>query len=276
MGKLSEFNKNTQDAYNAKMAEQIANGGACFLRPIKGWELLNLSPYNYKSGKIYEGQNFVNLLNTAINYTNGAFLTFNQLKELGGKVNEGEHAQSVIFWSFSEAKDENGEKLLNKKGECYTYAFLKRFNVFNIAQTTLADLPTQSPKAQNVEQMRQAVLNFCANNKGLFENVANYNEFLAIFGEHKAQLKDDDMRTSWDVAKSCLIGELVNLFICAKIGADFNPIFANYQSTWAELISGGVFCFLKCAKIAKEIGEEILTWQTLDKVAQNKGELLSA
>ena len=41
MGKLSLFNKQTQENYNAKMAQEIQSGTAVFLRPIKSWELLS-------------------------------------------------------------------------------------------------------------------------------------------------------------------------------------------------------------------------------------------
>ena len=266
MGKLSLFNKSTQENYNAKMAQEIQSGTAVFLRPIKSWELL--SPYNYKSGKIYEGQNFINLLNSAITHKNGAFLTYKQIQELGGFVKENAKAQEIIFWSFSEKHDkETGQKMLGKDDAPIKYAFLKRFNVFNLAQTTLENLPTKSPAPQDTEQLRQAVLNFVKCNQGLI-SANSYNEFFAKWAMQKVNEREDNMATSWCVAKSCLIAELVNLFICSKIGADFNPVFANeYQEMWAGLFANGYLDFLKCAKIAKETGDEMLTWQNLNKLS---------
>lgn len=267
MGKLSLFNKQTQESVNAKIAEEILNGTACFLRPINGWELLNLAPYNYKSGKIYEGQNFINLLNSAINYKCGAFLTYKQIGELGGFLKDGQKAQQVIFWSFNEKHDkETGQKLLGKDDAPIKYAFLKRFNVFNLAQTTLEDLPTQSPAPKDTEQLQKAVLDFVNNNQGLI-SAKSYNEFFAKWAAGRAYMKEDNMATSWCMAKSYLIAELVNLFICSKIGADFNPIYNEYQEMWAGLFANGYLDFIKCAKIAKEIGDEMLTWQNLEKIS---------
>lgn len=267
MGKLSLYNKSTQENFNAKIAFEIQSGTACFLRQIKGWELLNLAPYNYKSGKIYEGQNFVNLLNSAISYKSGAFLTYKQIQELGGFVKDGQQAQQIIFWSFSEKCDkETGQKVLGKDETPIKYAFLKRFNVFNLAQTTLEDLPTKSPAPKDTEQLQAAVLDFVNCNQG-FISANSYNEFFAKWAQQRIKVKEDNMATSWCVAQACLIAELVNLFICSKIGADFNPVFANeYQEMWAGLFANGYLDFLKCAKIAKETGDELLTWQNLEKL----------
>lgn len=265
MGKLSLFNKSTQENFNAKIALEIQNGTAVFLRPIKSWELL--SPYNYKSGKIYEGQNFVNLLNSAITHKNGAFLTYKQIQELGGFVKENAKAQEIIFWSFSEKHDkETGQKMLGKDDAPIKYAFLKRFNVFNLAQTTLENLPTKSPAPQDTEQLRQAVLNFVNCNQGLI-SANSYNEFFAKWAAGRAYMKEDNMATSWCMAKSYLIAELVNLFICSKISADFTPIYSEYQEMWAGLFANGYLDFIKCAKIAKETSDELLTWQNLEKLS---------
>ena len=267
MGKLSLYNKGTQDNYNARIALEIQSGTACFLRSINGWELLNLAPYNYKSGKIYEGQNFVNLLNSAISYKSGAFLTFNQIKEMGGFVKDGQQAQQVIFWNFAEKYDkETGEKVLGKDDKTpIKYAFLKRFNVFNIAQTTLEDLPTKSPAPKDTEQLQGAVLNFVNNNQGLI-NAKSYNEFFAKWATQKANEIEDNMCEHWGL-KVCLIAELVNLFICAKIGADFNPIYNHHQEMWAKCLENGFLDFIKCAKTAKKIGDEMLTWQNLKRIS---------
>ena len=272
MGKLAEINKSTQGAYNESMAEQIRNGQACFLNAIKGWELLNLSPYNFKTGKIYEGQNFVFLLSKAIKHNSGAFLTFKQVTELGGKINEGATAARIIFWSFSEAKDkESGEALLNAKGDPYKYAFLKRFNVFNITETSLADLPSIAPQREQTQKAREAVVAFVKNNLHRLENVKNdgldFNRFLAFFGYQEANKKEQSMGTSWDNLKNAMVGELLNLLICSKIGADFYPVASHLKDKWAELIDNGYIDFLKVAKTAKSIAEEMMAWENLDKIS---------
>ena len=271
MGKIAEFNRNTQAEFNEMMAEQLLKGESILQRKITGAEFLHLSPYSLKSGKIYEGVNFITLLPVALAKLTGAFLTFNQIRELGGKVLEGSKAHKIIFWSFSEAKDENGDAILNKKGDPYSYAFLKRYNVFNLADTSLKDTPQEAPQREQIVQMRESICEFVKANLKRLENPQgdglDFNRFLACIGYHDSQRAETDMATSYDIPKHALVGELVNLFISAKIGGDFNPILApKFSSKWANLLNSGYIDFLKAAKVAKKIGEEMLTWEALSKV----------
>jgi antirestriction protein ArdC len=55
------------------------------------------------------------------------FLTFKQLKELGGKVIKGEKAHIVVFWKWVDEENE-------ETGETVKRAFLRYHMVFNIAQ----------------------------------------------------------------------------------------------------------------------------------------------
>lgn len=68
-----------------------------------------------------------------------------------------------------------------------------------------------------------------------------------------------------------MTGELVNLLISARIGADFSPIATDYQEKWAQLIEDDMLDFLKVAKHAKKIADEMMEWQNLDKI---EGEII--
>ena len=90
-------------------------------------------PKNLITGRNYRGIN-VWLLNT-LNYAQNYFLTFKQVKELGGKIKTGEKAQEVIFWKWLEKeKDQNNN--VENKNEVKTekIPLLKYYNVFNIDQ----------------------------------------------------------------------------------------------------------------------------------------------
>lgn len=85
--------------------------------------------------------------NTAISYTSrrayslinqwllgcvpGEYLTFNEIKKLGGSVKRGEKAHMVVFYTKAEYKRRNDEG----EEEIVTYPLLKYYNVFHIDQT---------------------------------------------------------------------------------------------------------------------------------------------
>ena len=82
-------------------------------------------PKNLISGKPYRGIN-VWLLST-LNYPQNCFLSFKQVKELGGTVKKGEKAQEVIFWKWLEVKNKETK-------EKEKIPVLRYYNVFNISQ----------------------------------------------------------------------------------------------------------------------------------------------
>jgi len=85
-------------------------------------------PRNLVTRKSYRGIN-VWLLNS-LNYEENMFLTYNQVRDLGGKVRKGEKAHLVVFWKWIDKKSEQStEKDTSKK-----IPLLRYFQVFNIAQ----------------------------------------------------------------------------------------------------------------------------------------------
>lgn len=85
-------------------------------------------PINYVSRKPYRG------LNLLLLPFGGEWLTFNQCKDLKGKIKKGEKASPVIYWNFLSKKDENGNVVLNKNGEPEKVGFMRYYNVFHISQ----------------------------------------------------------------------------------------------------------------------------------------------
>jgi antirestriction protein ArdC len=64
----------------------------------------------------------------AMMYESPCWLTFNQAKELGGHIKQGEKASPVVFWKWLEVAD--ADKPTGKK----TVPFLRYYWVFNVAQ----------------------------------------------------------------------------------------------------------------------------------------------
>lgn len=95
----------------------------------KSWSLSSTLPRNFETGNSYQGMNILTLLNR--NFTDSRFLTFNQLKKLGGSVKKGEKSSPIFFMKPVEKQVENED------GEIETekYFLMQSYNVFNITQT---------------------------------------------------------------------------------------------------------------------------------------------
>ncbi len=91
-------------------------------------------PMNLLSKRQYRGINLWLLL--TLNYERNYFLTWEQLKSIGGSVNVGEHGHIVVFWKPLQKKVEE------QKDEKQKFVpMLRYYKVFNIAQCR--DIPAQ-------------------------------------------------------------------------------------------------------------------------------------
>ncbi len=113
---------------------------------VKEWSGAD-EPMNLVSNKPYKGIN--NLLLSCSEFENPYFLTFNQIKALGGNLKKGSKSMQVVFWNISNyQKDEDGELVDSKS------FFLKYYNVFNVEQVEnlnhkrLRELKTDSNKIE--------------------------------------------------------------------------------------------------------------------------------
>src|SRR5678815_1026584 len=87
-------------------------------------------PMNVVSKRPYRGINL--WLLSMLNYDQSLWLTWDQLKKLGGSVKQGETGQIVVYWQSlkKNAELQGTEKENDKKN----YAILRYYKVFNIAQ----------------------------------------------------------------------------------------------------------------------------------------------
>ncbi|MFN8288958.1 MAG: zincin-like metallopeptidase domain-containing protein [Chitinophagaceae bacterium] len=84
-------------------------------------------PSNLISKRPYRGINLWLLL--SLNYERNLFLTWDQLKKVGGSVKKGEHGHVVIYWKTPPKKDDTLEGENEKK-----VPILRYYKVYNIAQ----------------------------------------------------------------------------------------------------------------------------------------------
>lgn len=126
-----ETEKRTVDVYTlatSKIIEHLEQGAVPWRKP---WTDAGL-PQNLITRKTYRGINLW-LLN-ACGYSRNLFLTFKQLKELGGSVKKGEKAHTVLFWKWIEKKDNDAPKSEPTNERQGKIPLLRYYLVFNIDQ----------------------------------------------------------------------------------------------------------------------------------------------
>jgi antirestriction protein ArdC len=85
------------------------------------WKTANSIPRNLISKRPYRGFNFWYLL--SFNFERPYFLTFNQIKDLGGSIKKGSKSFMIIFWKLIECKKEDSIEEI---------PFLRYYRVFHI------------------------------------------------------------------------------------------------------------------------------------------------
>lgn len=115
------------------------------------WDTSHAITHNPYTGSIYQGMNERFLrFNTLINdYSSNAYLTFNNVKELGGYVKKGEKAQTLIHFSriplseqeiqrklkeYEERTGQKPSKEIEDKIREEDKPFIRPFSVFNLDQ----------------------------------------------------------------------------------------------------------------------------------------------
>lgn len=119
---------------------------------------------NYATKRQYSGINMI-LLNLCTPYEIPYYLTWEQIKERGGKVLKGSKAEWVYFYK-TYFKDGNGNTITNEQAkqrdDSQTVSFLKRFRVFNIEciEGIAFDLPARNNvnvTLENCEELLQCM-----------------------------------------------------------------------------------------------------------------------
>jgi len=103
-------------------------------------------PTNLISLRPYQGINM--LLLASLGFNSNHFLSFKQLKDIGGSVRKGEKSCPVVFWSQKEPEEEGQKKR----------SFLRYYNVFNIEQCE--DIP-QSMMPKPLEERFNVPIEAC-------------------------------------------------------------------------------------------------------------------
>jgi antirestriction protein ArdC len=147
-----EKTNNTRDIYamvNNRIIGHLEKGVVPW---HKTWTEAGM-PKNMVTGKAYRGVN-IWLLNT-LDYSKNDFLSFKQVKDLGGHVKKGEKSHEVVFWKWIEKEDKD-------TGEKKRVPVLRYYRVFNISQCEkipLEKIPKEIERKNNPIEICEKMIN---------------------------------------------------------------------------------------------------------------------
>jgi antirestriction protein ArdC len=245
-------------------------------------------PRNLISKKPYRGLN-VFLLATQ-GYGSPYWLTFNQAKQLGAHVRQGEKSTVVSFWKFSEYARENRE---TGERENKTSALLRYYRVFNIEQceglkalhgddrkpieplVECESIANWMPNAPRIEQHSQAFYRPSADMVGMpsrncFESPEGY--YSTLFHElthstgHKSRLNRfeehsaDHQFGSESYSKEELIAEMGAAMPAGMAGISHATIAnsASYLQSWIQRLKSDSRLIISAASHAQKAADYIL------------------
>ena len=144
-----------------KIIAQLEAGTAPWQRPWDAPPLMQ--PYNESTGKPYRGSNVLNLM--LAGYSDPRWLTFNQARERGYRVNKGEKGSLIQTFRFHDEKqlrDGEGKPVKDDKGNVVieqtklNKPIIRTFVVFNAEQMTgLPPLERAVHQWQPVDQVEK-------------------------------------------------------------------------------------------------------------------------
>lgn len=127
----------------------------------------NSIPENFKTNNAYSGLNIITLWIEAKTQRFGTnqWLTFNQVRALGGNVIRGSKSTPCFYYNFHKKS-----KTVNNVEKEVSIPFLKTFNLFNLDQIEGIDKPTIDDEnrpnldvTEQVETVNRLLTNYCDN-----------------------------------------------------------------------------------------------------------------
>lgn len=124
-----------------ELAKLVENVAAAMQKDSYKWKKSWIeagSPINYLTGEAYSGVNFLSLNFAMVDkhYKNNQWLTFKQLKSLGGDIKNNSWNYIYKFGRIN-LVDENKKPVVDSKGRQKSRNYFRCFVVYNIENTTL-------------------------------------------------------------------------------------------------------------------------------------------
>lgn len=266
-----------------RIISELENGVVPWRKP---WASGGL-PKNFITKKAYSGINC--LLLHLSGFVEPYYLTFQQIKKLGGSVKGGSRSQIVVYWNWIESKTEN-----DSNGEPVVYPLLKYYRVFNIEQVTGITYESAVKQLNEFEKndecegivtgyvdhpeithlKQQAFYSPATDtiNMPVKESFASSQEYYAtLFHEfihssgHSKRLNREGVKDLNDFgseiySKEELIAEIGASFLCARAGIE-NQTFKNsvaYIQGWLAVIKKDSKFLIHSATKAQKAADYIL------------------
>ena len=254
--KTTNERKNMYEVINNMIMEKLQKGKMPWKQT---WN--NFGPArNYVSKKPYRGINALILNNTDYEYP--LFLTFLQVKELGGALKKGSKSIQVIYWKTLEF--ENDEKIKR-------IPFLRYYNVFNVDSVEGVKLQLPAKYVNDSIECCETIINDMPSKPiiehGGDEPYYNWREdqvkvphrdnfilsdeyYATLFHElahstgHESRLNREECMKptvygSREYCKEELVAEIATCFLCGEAGISNNTIdnSSAYIQFWVERLT---------------------------------------
>ena len=149
-GKAGAQQQDIYERITNLMIERLQEGRIPWKQP---WGHSEFHPKNYVTKRPYSG---FNALLLAFSYTQPFYLTFNQVKELGGAVIKGSKSLPVVYYDRTYYLKSTGQKITSDEArllprDAYTAKpFMKYYNVFNVSQVEGIEFDLPIPKTNDI------------------------------------------------------------------------------------------------------------------------------
>ena len=297
-----------RDELVKKLCDAMENGTAPWQKTWTDGD----APFNAVSGRAYHGINAVNLAlqSQALGSSSDPrWLTFDQAKEKGWHVKQGEKGTHVEFYKFEEKPkfDESGSPVFDADGKqkVEKNLIVKNYVVFHASQ--IEGIEPYVPKARNpiednekaerilkesgakiIHGGNEAFYNRTEDyiqlpEKGQFRSQADYYATalheMAHWTGHSSRLNrptSSDMKSE-TYAKEELVAEISSMFVSAETGIpqtkEHFDNHASYVDYWVKAVKEDPNALFKAVNQAQKASEEILKYERVRE--QNQEQTLS-
>ena len=297
---LEPMEQNNYDSLTNIVIKSIQSGCAPWQRSLKAKEFALLRPKNYKNKTYYKGSNFINLFYQALenNYPTGLWLSAKDIENLGEKILKNQNPQFVFCYLYKPYLDISGNIMRDFSGQKIYKTYIKKYEIYNIAQTTIKPKITLDEISQNNEIIDKIVQNYGVEisfdlelldgqcdamydakkhaiyitKKHYFKSVGEYYGVLlhelahstaSIFGRKKPQNDEE-------YAFEELIAELASFFICSELKLDFNAKNSvSYIASWSKLLANPQTSIVKASSQAQKIAKYLLSFAKSTKPSKS-------
>lgn len=228
-------------------------------------------PFNYQTRRPYSRGNVL-LLWTAMKhhgFRSPAFVTYRQAREEGGHVLKGETGVSLVYWNptgRSKTDDDDNE---------HRFPVLRRFRVFNVAQTNLEGAEKVKPQTLDLScaeilQAHEVDVRVGGDRayyspggdfirmppRKSFKSREAYEAVLlhetVHWTGHRSRCDRDQSHRENEqaYAREELVAEIGSAFLCARLGLSYRPTHASYIEHWLNLLKSDTRELFRAAKQA--------------------------